>query len=43
MASHPIYQICSKLEDTDLKIWRRFEVMDNITVLSMFKGIRNRA
>ena len=32
MASHPIYQIYSKLEDTELKIWRRFEVMDNITV-----------
>ncbi len=32
MASHPIYQIYSKLEDTDLNIWRRFEVMDNITV-----------
>jgi len=32
MASHPIYRIYSKLEDTDLKIWRRFEVMDNITV-----------
>ena len=32
MASHPIYQIYSRLEDTELKIWRRFEVMDNITV-----------
>lgn len=32
MASHPIYQIYTKLEDTELKIWRRFEVMDNITV-----------
>ena len=32
MASHPIYQIYSKLEDTELKIWRRFEVMDHITV-----------
>jgi len=32
MASHPIYQIYSKLADTELKIWRRFEVMDNITV-----------
>ena len=32
MASHPIYQIYSKLEDTELRIWRRFEVMDNITV-----------
>lgn len=32
MASHPIYQIYSRLEDIELKIWRRFEVMDNITV-----------
>ena len=32
MASHPIYQIHSKLENTELKIWRRFEVMDNTPV-----------
>jgi len=32
MASHPIYQIYAELEEYEPKIWRRFEVMNNITM-----------
>lgn len=32
MASHPIYQFYAELDDFKPKIWRRFQVTDNITV-----------
>lgn len=32
MPAHPIYRIYSQLENTELKIWRRFEVTGSITV-----------
>ncbi|HHV09424.1 MAG TPA: plasmid pRiA4b ORF-3 family protein [Clostridiales bacterium] len=32
MASHPIYQFYAELDDYEPKIWRRFQVTDNITV-----------
>ena len=32
MASKPIYQIYSELQDYEPKIWRRFQVMNDITV-----------
>ena len=32
MASHPIYQFYAELDDYKPKIWRRFQVTDNITV-----------
>lgn len=32
MASHPIYQFYAELEDYKPKIWRRFQVTDDITV-----------
>lgn len=30
MASHPIYQFYAALADYDPKIWRRFQVMNNV-------------
>ena len=32
MASHPIYQFYAELKDYKPKIWRRFQVMNNITM-----------
>ena len=32
MASKPIYQFYAELEDYEPKIWRRFQVMSDITV-----------
>jgi hypothetical protein len=32
MASHPIYQFYAELDDFKPKIWRRFQVLDDITV-----------
>ena len=32
MANHPIYQFYAELDDYKPKIWRRFQVTDNITV-----------
>lgn len=32
MASKPIYQIYAELQDYEPKIWRRFQVMNDITV-----------
>ena len=32
MASHPIYQFYVELKDYEPKIWRRFQVMNNITM-----------
>ncbi len=32
MASHPIYQFYAELDDYRPKIWRRFQVTDDITV-----------
>jgi hypothetical protein len=32
MASHPIYQFYAELDDFKPKIWRRFQVTDNVTV-----------
>ena len=32
MASHPIYQFYAELDDYEPKIWRRFQVMNNITI-----------
>ena len=32
MASKPIYQIYAELEEYEPKIWRRFQVMNDITV-----------
>ena len=32
MASHKIYQFYAELDDFKPKIWRRFQVTDNITV-----------
>ena len=32
MASHPIYQFYAELDDYKPKIWRRFQVIDDITV-----------
>lgn len=32
MASHPIYQFYAELKDYEPKIWRRFQVMNNITM-----------
>jgi len=32
MASHPIYEFNAELEDFEPKIWRRFQVTDDITV-----------
>ena len=32
MASHPIYQFYAELDDYKPKIWRRFQVMDDVTV-----------
>lgn len=32
MASQPIYQFYSELNDYEPKIWRRFQVLDNITM-----------
>lgn len=32
MASKPIYQLYAELDDYEPKIWRRFQVLDNITV-----------
>ena len=32
MASHPIYQFCAELDDYKPKIWRRFQVTDDVTV-----------
>ena len=32
MASKPIYQIYAELQDYESKIWRRFQVMNDITV-----------
>lgn len=31
MASQPIYQFYAELKDYEPKIWRRFQVMNNIT------------
>ena len=31
MASHPIYQFYAELDDYKPKIWRRFQVSDDIT------------
>jgi len=31
MASHPIYQFYAELDDYEPKIWRRFQVIDNIS------------
>ena len=35
MASHPIYQFYAELDDYKPKIWRRFQVVDNITVAQL--------
>ena len=32
MASHPIYQFYAELDDYEPKTWRRFQVMNNITI-----------
>jgi len=32
MASHPIYQFYAELDDYKPKIWRRFQVTDNVTI-----------
>ena len=32
MASHPIYQFYAELDDYKPKIWRRFQVTDDVTV-----------
>ena len=32
MASKPIYQIYAELQDYEPKIWRRFQVMNDITM-----------
>jgi hypothetical protein len=32
MASQPIYQFYAELDDYSPKIWRRFQVMNNITM-----------
>ena len=32
MASHPIYQLYAELDDFKPKIWRRFQVLNDITV-----------
>lgn len=32
MASHPIYQFYAELDDFKPKVWRRFQVLDDITV-----------
>jgi len=32
MASHPIYQVYAELDDFKPKIWRRFQVTDDVTV-----------
>lgn len=33
MASKPIYQIYVKLQEYEPKIWRRIQVMNDITIL----------
>ena len=35
MASHPIYQFYAELADYKPKIWRRFQVMNNITMAKL--------
>ena len=35
MASHPIYQFYTELADYKPKIWRRFQVMNNITMAKL--------
>lgn len=35
MASKPIYQIYAELREYKPKIWRRFQVMNDITVTSI--------
>jgi hypothetical protein len=32
MASHPIYQFYAELDNFKPKVWRRFQVLDDITV-----------
>lgn len=36
MASHPIYQFYAELDDFEPKIWRRFQVTDNITPARLY-------
>ena len=35
MASKPIYQIYAELQDYEPKIWRRFQVMNDITIAKL--------
>lgn len=35
MASHPIYEFYAELEDYEPKIWRRFQVMENVSMAKL--------